>query len=155
MAGLIAPNGTPEHGQGLNVLSTDVEGDFMQIQLNTDKHIAGSPLLLDHVQKTLEHELRHVAGDVTRVEVHLNDLNSSKTGGDDKRCQLEARVAGIHPISVENRASSIHVALKAAAEQLARAVKTSLAKAGHEGKGGATIKHMEQEPVDVPDDEPV
>lgn len=120
----------------------------MQIQLNTDKHIIGSPDLLDHVQKTLEHELKHVASEVTRVEVHLNDLNSNKSGEDDKRCQLEARVAGIPPISVEHRASSIHVALKGAAGQLARAVKTSLAKSHHEGKGGATIKHMEQPPLD-------
>ncbi|SOD23045.1 hypothetical protein SAMN06297164_3669 [Nitrosomonas ureae] len=32
----------------------------MQIQLNTDNNITGSSELLEHVQKVIEHELRHL-----------------------------------------------------------------------------------------------
>jgi hypothetical protein len=41
---------------------------------------------------------------ITRVEVHLSDQNSDKKfGNEDKRCLLEARLAGLQPISVSDR----------------------------------------------------
>lgn len=113
----------------------------MQIQLNSDNHIVGSPELLERVQNIVEHELRHIAAQVIRVEVHLNDLNSSKSGESDKRCMLEARLAGLQPISVEHRAATIDLAVKAAAGQLARAIKTTTGKADTAEKRGASIRH--------------
>src|SRR5699024_9433751 len=100
----------------------------MQIQLNSDKHITGSPGLAQRLQSDLEHELRHVADSITRIEVHLNDVNGSKAGQDDKRCMLEARIKGAQPMAVESRAGTIEQAVNAAAGQLYRAVKSSLDK---------------------------
>lgn len=122
----------------------------MQVQLNSDKNIVGSPGLQEHVQTLLEQELRHIAKEITRVEVHLNDENSSKSGTDDKRCLLEARVARMQPISVEHRASTIDLAINGAAEQLARAVKSALEKIDTAAKRRVSIKHMD---VDLPDDQ--
>ena len=63
----------------------------MQIQLNTDNHLVGS----DDLALQLEAEVRtapvRFADRITRVEVHLNDLNSDKAGSADKRCMMEAR----------------------------------------------------------------
>lgn len=117
----------------------------MQIQLNSDNHITGSPQLHDRVQQIVEHELRYQSEQVTRVEVHLNDENAAKGGGSDKRCMLEARVAGMPPVSVEHRAPSIEQAVKGAAEQLARALKTTLEKAGSSGKNQTSIRHMNRD----------
>lgn len=113
----------------------------MQFQLNSDNHIVSSPGLLEHVQHIVEHELRHVVAHVTRIEAHLNDLNSSKSGDSDKRCMLEARLAGMQPLSVEHRADTIDLAVKNAAAQLARAIKTATGKADTAEKRGASIRY--------------
>ncbi|OGB27491.1 MAG: hypothetical protein A3I66_06295 [Burkholderiales bacterium RIFCSPLOWO2_02_FULL_57_36] len=115
----------------------------MQVQLNTDKSIVGSPGLQQHVQQLLEHELKHLAKEITRIEVHLNDESSSRSGADDKRCLLEARVAKMQPFSAEHRASSIDLAINGAAEQLSRAVKSALEKTDTAAKRAVSIKHMD------------
>jgi hypothetical protein len=113
----------------------------MQIQLNSDNHIVGSPGLAQRLQADLEHELRHVASAITRVEVHLNDVNGSKSGPDDKRCMLEARIKGAQPLAVESRAPTIEQAVNAAAGQLYRAVKTSLDKSASAEKRSPSVRH--------------
>ncbi|PWF48495.1 HPF/RaiA family ribosome-associated protein [Massilia glaciei] len=119
----------------------------MQIQLNSDNRITGSPELLERVQADLEHELKHVASAITRVEVHLNDVNGAKGGEADKRCLLEARIKGAQPVAVESRAATIEQAISTAAGQLSRAIKTNLGKSDTAEKRGASIRHLR------PDDE--
>lgn len=118
----------------------------MQVQLNSDKNIVGSPGLQEHVQNLLEQELKHLAKEITRVEVHLNDENSAKSGADDKRCLLEARVARMQPISTEHRAETIDLAINGAAQQLVRAVKNALGKADTTSRQRVSIKHMDSDP---------
>lgn len=112
----------------------------MQVQLNSDNHIVGSSELSERVRQSVEHELRHVAEAITRVEVHLNDVNSSKSGAADKRCMMEARLRGMQPLSVEHRAETLDLAVAGAATQLARAVKTTLDKADTAQKRAASTK---------------
>lgn len=115
----------------------------MQIQLNSDKHINGSPSLHERVEQILNQELKHLADRVTRIEVHLNDVNSGKAGDDDKRCQLEARLAGTNPISVEHRAENVELALRGAGAQLARALSNVQGKADAASKKRESIRHMD------------
>lgn len=114
----------------------------MQVQLNSDKNITASPSLQQRVEQILEHELKHLADRVTRVEVHLNDVNSSKSGDSDKRCQLEARLAGTSPVSVEHRAETVELALNGAASQLARALSSSQGKADAAAKKRDSIRYL-------------
>lgn len=100
----------------------------MQIQLNSDNHIKGSPALQESVEAILEHSLKHLASGLTRVEVHLNDENSSKGGATDKRCMLEARASGIQAVTVEHKAATMDQAVRGAADQLARSLKNTLDK---------------------------
>lgn len=120
----------------------------MQIQLNSDNRIAGSQELLARVQTNLEEELKHVASVITRVEVHLNDVNGAKGGEDDKRCMLEARLKGAQPVAVESRAATIDQAVSAAAGQLHRAIKTSLGKIEAAEKSRDSIRRSDQENLD-------
>jgi ribosome-associated translation inhibitor RaiA len=117
----------------------------MQIQLNSDKNIVGSPGLQEHVQTLLEQELKHLAQGIIRVEVHLNDENSAKSGADDKRCLLEARVARMKPISTEHRASTLDLAINGAAQQLSRAVRNALEKADTANKRRDSIRHIDHD----------
>jgi len=121
----------------------------MQVQLNSDKHIVGSPDLHNTIEHILLTELKYLADDITRVEVHLNDENSIKHGSNDKRCQLEARIAGMQPISTEHRAPSFQLAVSGAAVQLAAAVKNVIGKAHTNHNSRATIRHMNQSSDDT------
>jgi len=98
----------------------------MQIQINSDHHITGSPELAARVQGLVRDTLDRYSDRITRVEVHLNDLNSVKSGSSDKRCLMEARIAGFGPISVNHEAESLNLAIDGAMEKLERAIEHKL-----------------------------
>lgn len=102
----------------------------MIIQLNTDKHILGSPALAAEMERKLTDTLKRYAGRLTRVEVFLSDVNSSGSGPDDKRCVLEARVAvtGMPPVSASHQASTVALAVDGAGDKLVRALSSALGK---------------------------
>lgn len=117
----------------------------MQVQLNTDKIISGALGLQERVEQVLAQELKHVADRITRVEVHLNDVNSTKSGDTDKRCQLEARMKGLDPISVEHHAPNVDQALTGAAKQLGRALGNQAGRLDAQTRGRESIRRMDQE----------
>ena len=93
----------------------------MQIQINSDHHIAASPETAARVQRLVRDALDRYSDRITRVEVHLNDLNGAK-GGTDKRCLMEARVAGLGPIDASHEAPDLMLAVDGALEKLERAI---------------------------------
>jgi ribosome-associated translation inhibitor RaiA len=80
----------------------------------------------DRVQGVIEGRLERFEGSITRVEVHLFDLNSGKFGERDKRCTMEAQLAGMGPIAAIHEASTLAEAIHAAADKLERAVEHAL-----------------------------
>lgn len=99
----------------------------MQIQLNTDNQIVGSEALTRHVEEIVHGAIGRFSSRITRVEVHLTDQNSSrKAGDDDKRCVMEARLAGLQPITVSDQAATIDQALDGAADKLEQALSRAL-----------------------------
>jgi len=91
----------------------------MQVQVNTDRHIDSSTDLIAQVEATLESALSRFSDRITRVEVHLSDENGSQNfGSSDKRCVLEARLAGMKPIKVSADGPSHKQALHDAANNL-------------------------------------
>lgn len=103
----------------------------MQIQVNTDKNIEGNEALKQQVDAIVTRVLDRFSQQITRVEVHLRDENSaSKETGLDKRCQLEARVAGLQPVSVTDQADTVEQAVTGAARKMVSALDTALGKLG-------------------------
>ena len=100
----------------------------MQSQLNTDRHISADDKLASQIETALEGALHRFSDQVTRVEVHLSDVNSDKGGDDDKRCVLEARLAGLRPVAVSHQAASIQQAIDGAAQKLERSLDSTLGK---------------------------
>jgi ribosome-associated translation inhibitor RaiA len=80
----------------------------------------------DRVQGVIEGRLERFEGSITRVEVHLFDLNSGKFGERDKRCTIGAQVTGMGPIAVVHEASTLTEAIHVAADKLERAVEQAL-----------------------------
>lgn len=103
----------------------------MQIQINTDSNIEGDAELVQQIKAVVSNGLDRFSEQVTRVEVHLSDQNSDKKfGNDDMRCLLEARLAGLQPISVSDRAATIEQAVDGAVEKLTRSLDSTLGRMG-------------------------
>lgn len=98
----------------------------MQVQVHTDANIEGREGLIAHVTSVVEDSLARFRGRITRVEVHLGDENSHKTGQADKRCMMEARLEGRPPAAVTHHAPSVHQAVDGAAEKLLRLLESTL-----------------------------
>lgn len=98
----------------------------MKIQLNTDIHIDGTEPLAAHVSATVERALERFREGITRVEVHLSDENGGKSGQQDQRCMLEARLEGRQPVAVTEHAATLEQAVQGAAQKLARLLDSTL-----------------------------
>lgn len=95
----------------------------MQIQINY-AGAASSDSLNNHIESAVHHAIGRFAERVTRVEVHVRDLNSPhKPGPRDKRCLMEARPAHADPIAVEQEGDDYHAVVTGAADKLERAVR--------------------------------
>ncbi len=98
----------------------------MQIQVNTDDNVSGRTELTLKVQTQINDTLDRFRDRITRVEVHLSDENSGKPGDNDKRCLMEARLAGRKPVAVTHSAGSLEDAFGGAADKMKRALESAL-----------------------------
>jgi hypothetical protein len=105
----------------------------MQIQLNTDKHVQGDDALSAWVDAELRERLGRFGDHLTRIEVHLSDINGARAGDQDKRCKLEARLAGRQPVVVSHDAGKVADAMFGAADKLQRMLDTTLGRARDAG----------------------
>lgn len=101
----------------------------MQVQINTDKNIVNNTELRERIDDIVQKELKYQLPSLTRVELHLSDLNSGKSGAADKRCLVEGRLTGLAPLSAEHRADNIYLAITEAVRQLRRVLTTAMDKA--------------------------
>ena len=123
------------------------EGISMQVQINTGKHVEAETAeleseLLDALSR-FDHQL-------TRVDVHLTDQNAEKSGPDDLRCTMEAKLAGLKPVAVTHSAASVNEAYSGAVQKMSRILDTTVAKI-EARRGRDSIRHP-VEPQLLPDD---
>lgn len=111
----------------------------MQIHVNTDSHIDGREALVRHVEAEIATALERFSDQITRVEVHLSDQNGSNSGDADKRCLIEARLAGHPSVVVTHDGATGEEALDGAAKKLHRSLASILERA-HDHKGAASIR---------------
>jgi len=98
----------------------------MQVQINTDHNIEGSEAFTTQVRGVVESALARFSDHITRVEVHLSDENSHKSGQNDKRCMLEARLEGRQPIAVTHQAATLEEAVRGAADKMTRLIESTM-----------------------------
>lgn len=103
----------------------------MQVQVSTDNHVEGGAELTRHVETVVESALGRFNDWVTRVEVQLSDQNStSKAHGNDKRCVMEARPAGLQPVTASHQGATLDQALKGCAKKLTRLLNDTAGRLG-------------------------
>jgi len=98
----------------------------MPIQVNTDNNIEGREELATQVEAVVEEALSRFSDQITRVEVHLSDENSHKSGQNDKRCLMEARLEGRRPTAVTHQAATLGQAIDGAADKLQKVIESTL-----------------------------
>ncbi|HWP18353.1 MAG TPA: HPF/RaiA family ribosome-associated protein [Burkholderiaceae bacterium] len=108
----------------------------MQVQVNTGNHIRGGDSMSAEVAGWVEQALDHFEDQLTRVELHLNDVNSHKGGEADVRCLIEARVSGHEPIAVTHHAPNVEQAVRQAASKMERALDAVIGKRQERARQG-------------------
>jgi len=94
----------------------------MEVLVNS----AGGGDPTERVRGVIEGRLEPFEGSITRVEVHLHDLNGSRFGERDKRCTMDARLGGTRSVAVSHEAPTLAEAIHVAADRLERAVELAL-----------------------------
>ena len=108
----------------------------MKIQLNSDKTIAVDARLTRFVEGEVNRVLSRFAERLTRVEIHLSDVDNRKTGQADKRCLIEVRPAGARPLSVSAKATKLGSAVGEALGKMQRSLTTFF---GRRGRPAAAV----------------
>ena len=115
----------------------------MQILINTDKNIEGNEAFAEHIRTVVEKTLSHYAERLSRVEVHLGDMNADKGGTHDHECTMEARPKGMEPVAATHKAANSHQAVDGAAKSLANLLRSRFGKLD-DRKGEASLPFQEE-----------
>ncbi len=102
----------------------------MQVQVNSDNSVAVDAALSNSVEESVNGALQRFAGRVTRVEVHLSDVNGAKGGKVDKQCLLEVRPSGRDPVVVTDQAATSELAVSGAAQKMKRLLESTFGRLG-------------------------
>ena len=100
----------------------------MQFQFNSDSSVMGTHNVAERIEEMVREKLSRFDERLTRVEVHVSDVNGSKHGADDKHCMIEARPRGGRPIGVTGRADQIDIAARRAANTLGQRLERQFGK---------------------------
>lgn len=98
----------------------------MQVQINTDHNIEGHEVFAGQVRGVVESALTRFTDHITRVEVHMSEEKSRKSGHSDMGCMLEARLEGRKPVAVTHQASTVDEAVSGAAGKMARLLDSTM-----------------------------
>ena len=101
----------------------------MQIQINIDHNFEVHEATMAEFRSTVQSALSRFSEHITRVELHLSDENADKSGQNDKRCLLEARLEGRQPMAVTDTAANLSQALDGAVDKMTRMIESTLGRA--------------------------
>jgi Sigma 54 modulation protein / S30EA ribosomal protein. len=100
----------------------------MQVLVNHDNHVRIGEDVAERLTRVLESSLSRFADRITRIEMHLGDVNAGKHGASDKRCVLEAHIRNLEPIAVTHQAESLRLAFDGALQKLEHALTHAIGK---------------------------
>ncbi|MDP1630400.1 MAG: hypothetical protein Q8L66_03140 [Caulobacter sp.] len=100
----------------------------MDVQINTANNIEGREALSQQLELVVRDRLSRFADRLTRVDLHVSDENGDKHATHDKRCVIEARPAGLDPVTATDQAGSIDQATTGALGKVVSALETVFGK---------------------------
>jgi hypothetical protein len=90
----------------------------MDFQFNTANDITGDDDVKARIEAAVRQKLDRISSELTRLELHIVDVNGKRGGPADKRARLEARPRGRSPLSVTHEADTIDKAAAGAADKM-------------------------------------
>jgi hypothetical protein len=93
----------------------------MFIQINTDNRVDGHERLVARLEEVARAKLERFGERITRVEIHVSDLNGPTESPDLIRAQVELRPAGRRPLSASDTAGDAEAAVAGAVGKAATA----------------------------------
>ncbi len=119
---------------------------MLRIQVNSDNTVVVDADLKRFVKGEVDRILANFTDRLTRVEIHLSDINSVRSGPSDKRCLVEARPAGDTPRSASATANDVPAALVQALRKMRRSLTSFFGKKGRTTRA-ARRRHGRQPPA--------
>lgn len=101
----------------------------MDIQINTANNLEGGQGTTERLEASVRDHLSRFEDRLTRVELHVGDENGDRSNGADIRCQIEARPAGLDPVSVTDQSDTIDQATAGALDKLTTVLERTFGKA--------------------------
>jgi len=98
----------------------------VKIQVNADKNVEVSADFARRVEADVASALARFERRLTRLEVHLREESAGRSTGEDVRCLIEARPAGLDPVAVTHDATTVSEALRGATERLTALLSSKL-----------------------------
>jgi ribosome-associated translation inhibitor RaiA len=92
------------------------------VQIHTDNHIQSNETLTAQIESLIAGAVARASNRVSRVQVHLGDVNGHKGGSNDKRCMIEVRIDGQPPLAVTQQGPTLEQAMNGAADKLERTI---------------------------------
>ena len=100
----------------------------MKVLVNSDKNITVDAAFNRTLRADVSRAIRRFRSELTRVDIHLSDVNARKSGRHDKRCLIEVRPAGHRPLAVTMRAGTVASAVTGALAKLRTALDSHFGK---------------------------
>lgn len=100
----------------------------MDIHINTSNAIDGTGDFAETMQATIRSRLSRFEDRLTRVEVHFSDDSTGRQTINDKRCGIEARLAGGDPVTVTNQGATLDLAASGALSKMVSALERHIGK---------------------------
>lgn len=101
----------------------------MRFMFNNDNQTALSSATSQRVEALVEARLGRISDRLTRVEVHVSDVDGPRSGGEDKKWVVELRPNGMRPITATDQASTVERAVTAATDRALKAFDRQIGKA--------------------------
>lgn len=99
----------------------------MKVEVSIDTQAADRTGVIASISEEVSSGLKHYRTRLTRVEVHMRDINGPRSGID-HRCALEARPAGLAPLAVTHEATNTSDALKGAISKMNKLLASTFGK---------------------------
>ena len=102
----------------------------MKILVNSDSSIAMDARLAKHIVGEASELLDRFSDRLTRVEIHVSDIDRGKTGKVDKRCLVEVRPTRMKALVASAQTKDVETSVNQAMRKMVRVLNTSLGKQG-------------------------
>ncbi|HVM22366.1 MAG TPA: HPF/RaiA family ribosome-associated protein [Sphingomicrobium sp.] len=93
----------------------------MQFLFNSDNQTPLGADAAERAEAIVASRLDRISDRLTRVEVHVSDVDGPRNGGDDMRCAIEIRPNGMRPITATDQAATVETAIGSAADKVLKA----------------------------------